>query len=252
MIISNSSLCCKYIDDILSTASRNKDKAIEWDFNFIPPTLSDSRTAYIKDYVKHQDINICFHLPYSFYEVADEDQQIRKTSIDVLKRHIQYAANISASTTDAVLHVGTTASSKLEIACESLEELSLFANSLGVTLCVENLIYGLTSFPDNLKKILLVEGIKFCFDMGHADVVSHKIPNFIDLMAEDIKNCQHVHAYKTEIDFYHVPFDDYNQLISSSLANTVRDSNCKWVTLEIEDLQQQLLQEQFWRTFVKR
>ena len=69
-ILAFSSLCGKYIDDIFALARKSPYQAIEWDMNFIPPTLSEYRLNQIKQVIYTHGLKVRYHLPYSYIEMA--------------------------------------------------------------------------------------------------------------------------------------------------------------------------------------
>ncbi|MBQ9314016.1 MAG: sugar phosphate isomerase/epimerase [Clostridia bacterium] len=240
--IAFSSLSCKYIDDILSLAKKNSFKAIEWDMNFIPPTLSSKRLDYIKDFIRDENIYICAHLPYSYIEIAHDDFEFQKYSMFAIREYLKFVAEIGIN--HAIIHVGVCECSNSIFALKNLEVLAEFAFELGVKLCLENLIYGLTSNSDFLCEALKIEKLFFCLDTGHCDVVSKCDELYIPSVQTIMNKCVHSHVYKTEDRcFNHIPFNSITEIKNSNIMKMLLQSSCDWFTMELDSTKVQLNQK---------
>lgn len=102
--VAYSSLCCKYIDDILLLVSSNNFGSVEWDLNFIPPILSQKRFDYIRNYIVDNKIELRFHLPYSYIEIAHNEKEFQTYSISVIKEYLKFIAKLGSHY--AIIHVG--------------------------------------------------------------------------------------------------------------------------------------------------
>lgn len=240
--IAFSSLSCKYIDEIFLLAKDNSFKAIEWDMNFIPPTLSQRRLEYIQGYIRDENIHICAHLPYSYIEIAHDDFEFQKYSISVIKEYLKFVSKLESN--HAIIHVGTCESSTSSIALRNLEVLSEFASELGIKLCLENLIYGLTSDSNFLCEALKIDNLFFCLDTGHCNVVSKHNTTYIQSIKTIMNKCVHSHVYKTEDECYnHIPFNSITEIKNSNIMNMLLQSGCNWFTMELDSAEAQLNQE---------
>lgn len=247
--LANSSLCCKYIDDIIDLAKQNRFRAIEWDLNYIPPTLNKNRQQIMGEKIKRASIEVRYHLPYSYIEIAHEDNEIRKMSILTLRQYINFIARLNGHF--AILHIGYNEGSNARIALDSLISLADYAECLGVRLCIENLIKGLTTDADFLCDVFAVSNVALCLDTGHADVVINKNKNFYDVLYANVDKVYHVHCYKTEDDYYnHIPFSDIDELKQSQIFSLVSQSQCHWLTMELERQEDQNDQMQILQAYL--
>lgn len=247
--LANSSLCCKYIDDVTMLGRLNDSNSIEWDLNFIPPTLSRYRQKIIRETIAQTPIEVRYHLPYSFIEIAHPDNDIRMMSMLALQEYIKFIAQLDGHL--AVLHIGYNEGSQASIALDSLSYLAHFAEQFEVQLCVENLVQGLTCDESFLAKALSVPNVAFCLDIGHADVVMRKNESFTDFLRANIDKVSHAHCYKTEdINYNHIPFSSLDEIKQSQVFSLLLQSKCSWLTMELERLEEQNRQAQLLRAYL--
>lgn len=241
--LANSSLCCKYIDDVIMLASENEFKAIEWDLNYIPPTLNTYRQHAIKERINQTAIEVRYHLPYSYIEIAHINDNIREMSILTLQQYINFIAELDGHY--AILHIGYNEGSHFDIAVNSLNSLSDYSKNLGVQLCLENLIQGLTTDSCFLNELLSIPNVAFCLDTGHADVIIRKNKKMLNVINDNIHKICHAHFYKTENDNYnHMPFLSVNEVEQSQIVSLLLRSKCPWFTMELDqhkDQNQQMI-----------
>lgn len=247
--LANSSLCCKYIDDVLMLASQNNFNAIEWDLNYIPPTLSRYRQHTIGETIKQKSIEVRYHLPYSYIEIAHQDDDIRMMSMFTLRQYINFIAQLNGHF--AVLHVGYNEGSRANIALDSLKSLADYGERLGVQLCVENLIKGLTTDAHFLGDALEISNVAFCLDTGHADVITSKDSDFFNILYANVGKIYHAHCYKTEDNYYnHIPFSSLDEVKQSRVFSLLLQSECSWLTMELDRQEDQDWQIQILQTYL--
>lgn len=239
-MIAYSSWCCKYIDDILNLALSNPCKAVEWDMNFIPPTLDDMRIEYIKKFISKYQIQIRYHLPYSYVEIAHFNRDIQNYSMSVLKHYLKFIHKLDGHY--AVLHVGYNKNSIISVALANLEEIASYAQQLDIYICIENLISGLTMDSNFIVKALSINNVYLCLDTGHADVVGKINSDYLTTLSGLLYKCKHSHVYLTEENFNHIAFQSINDIKSVRLLDGLMEY-CTWYTMELEALQDQKKQE---------
>lgn len=236
--LANSSLCCKYIDDIIMLASQNKFNAIEWDLNYIPPTLDKQRQYYISEKIKYMTIEVRYHLPYSYIEIAHQNDDIRMMSMFTMQQYIKFIAQLKGHY--AILHIGYNEGSQEDIALDSLDKLANYSEQMGVQLCIENLVKGLTTDNRFFGTALSIPNVAFCLDTGHADVIVSKDKKFFNVLNANINKICHAHCYKTEDDFYnHISFSNMNEVKKSQIFSLLLKSQCSWLTMELECQEEQ-------------
>lgn len=247
--LANSSLCCKYIDDVITLASQNEFSAIEWDLNFIPPTLSKHRQYIISEMIEQTAIEVRYHLPYSYIEIAHQDDDIRTMSMFTLQQYINFIAQLNGHY--AILHIGYNEESQASIALDSLNSLAGYSERLGVQLCVENLIKGLTTDECFLNDALSVPNVAFCLDTGHADVIIKKNNKFFYGLDANISKIYHAHCYKTEDNYYnHLPFSSIDEVEKSQVFLLLLKSECSWLTMELDQQNDQNLQMRILKNYL--
>lgn len=245
--IAFSSLCAKYIDDMLSTAQQNRDRAIEWDLNFIPPTLNGYRIDSIIKTIEEQKISIRYHLPYSFVEIAHPDEAFRDYSVHAIKEYLKFIHKLGGQY--AIMHVGYVQESCLDHALRGVEKVASFAKKLKISICVENLIHGLSCTKLFWDKILEIDNVYLCLDIGHAEYLKRRNNNeILNVMSAFKSKIVHAHIYDYEDEHMnHIPFSPLtleNNIWIPILLNTP----CRWYTMELDILHDQqnqsiLLQE---------
>lgn len=248
--LANSSLCCKYIDDVIMLASKNEFKAIEWDLNYIPPMLSIPRQQSIKEKINKTAIEVRYHLPYSYIEIAHNNDDIRMMSICTLQQYINFIAELDGYY--AILHIGYNEGSSFDIALNSLNSLSNYCKNLGIQLCIENLIHGLTTDACFLNELLSIPNIAFCLDTGHADVITRKNKKILNVINDNVNKICHAHFYKTEDSNYnHIPFLSIDEVGQSQIVSLLLSSKCTWLTMELEQHDYQERQMQILKKYLR-
>ena len=247
--LAHSSLCCHYIDDILSLAKNSSDRAIEWDMNFIPPSINAKRSESIISDINEYHLNIRYHLPYSFLEIAHTDHDIQKFSILTIKRYLDYIKRIDGHY--AVLHVGYDSNSNESIALQSLRNIALYAKDCNVCICIENLIKGLTTNVSFIQQALEIDNVYLCLDTGHAHVVSISQVRYLSTLIKMLEKCVHAHVYYTEDENYnHIPFDDSETVQKSNIIKALLSSKCNWFTMELDKKSKQKSQMRIMRDLI--
>lgn len=247
--VAYSSLCCKYIDDILLLVSSNNFGSVEWDLNFIPPILSQKRFDYIRNYIVDNKIELRFHLPYSYIEIAHNEKEFQTYSISVIKEYLKFIAKLGSHY--AIIHVGCYEGSNSSIALKNLELLANYSNDLGIKLCMENLINGLTANTNFLKQALGIKNLFFCFDTGHCYVVSKHNLQYLSTIKDNLYKCVHSHVYKTEDNLHnHIPFNSNSEIKSSKIIKMLLESNCNWFTMELDSKHKQFNQKCLFEKFL--
>lgn len=240
-MIAYSSLCCRYIDDILERALKNPYRAIEWDLNFIPPILSGLRLSSIIDIISNCHIKIRYHLPYSFIEISHEDKKIKNFSVLTIKNYLNFISKLNGEY--AILHVGYNDGSNTEVAYSAIAEVAKYAKGLGINICIENLIKGLTTDVNFLMNALEIDNVYFCLDTGHADVVSRTDKYYMEKIFCIMNFCKHAHIYKTEDNYQnHIPFSDVLEIEKSIILENLFSSDCNWYTMELDSIENQIKQ----------
>ncbi|MBI5229476.1 sugar phosphate isomerase/epimerase, partial [Candidatus Micrarchaeota archaeon] len=160
----------------IETAAKLGFDYVEWALDYKwPEGIDESKATAVKKTAKENGIEIAFHAPWAGIEIAHPREGIRKASLQVQKDCIGFAEQFEPLYFN--MHVsGRTEVHKLEfaqwevmnIAMQSLQELSKFSIEKGVPLLIENnprKEFGLT---EQFSKLLEIEEIGLCLDVGHA------------------------------------------------------------------------------------
>jgi sugar phosphate isomerase/epimerase len=152
--------------------------------------------------------------------IIDPDKRMRIEAMDEIKRAIEVAEY--APFRFLIQHIGKSDEfddpRKFENALSGIEHLRAFARPLGVSLLLENIPNDLAT-PERLKEItrlLRYEDLGFCFDVGHAHLMS-SVHQAFGVMADRIRST-HIHDNKRDKDSHLCPGDgtiDWDQTMQA-------------------------------------
>lgn len=242
--LANSTWCCNNIDDALNLVKTHK--YLEWDLNTLPFSLNVRRMTYARDFIQDNG-EVRFHLPHSFWDIGAKDSNIVENSIGYYRRLFEMIKFLNAQY--AVIHIGAATVSDEDIALDNLCKLAKYANDIGVSLCVENLIHGLSSDMKFIKKCLAIPYVNMCLDTGHAECICRENGEEVFKMISSFKDkIIHAHVYHYENEsMNHIPFTE-EPIKGSRWLNLLQESPCEWYTMELDlqkdqDYQKILLEE---------
>jgi sugar phosphate isomerase/epimerase len=152
--------------------------------------------------------------------IVDPDKRMRIEAMDEIKRAIEVAEY--APFRFLIQHIGKSDEfddpRKFENALSGIEHLRAFARPLGVSLLLENTPNDLAT-PEKLKeltRLLRYEDLGFCFDVGHAHLMS-SVHQAFGVMADRIRST-HIHDNKRDKDSHLCPGDgniDWDQTMQA-------------------------------------
>lgn len=141
--------------------------------------------------------------------IVSPDRSHRIEAMDEIKRAIEVAEHIPFRF--LIQHVGNGGEEfdekKLDAAMTSVEHLKAFAKPLGVTVLLENIPNELST-PERLVEFINLthfEDVGFCFDIGHAHLMSGVRQGF-ELMKKNIRST-HLHDNNKDRDSHLWPGD---------------------------------------------
>lgn len=127
------------------------------------------------------------HLPYedATWTNIGGSESIRKQSVENIMRVLRLCTEKFPECKNFVLHAskGTLSprSKSVEQARKSLQEMIPVATSLGVRLCVENLVGSLCPTPSELTATINgIDNAWVTYDIGHANCVGEDVINFLE------------------------------------------------------------------------
>ena len=129
---------------------------------------------------RKKKLGFAFHSPYNEVDLASPRKLVRKAGVATIKKTILFAKKFSplyynlhptSAFTTTLAAVPGVADVILASFMLSLEEISGFARKHKVNLAVENTIEPFFGQPEYVELFLKVPNLKFCFDVGHAELL---------------------------------------------------------------------------------
>lgn len=176
-----------------------------------------------KDILEQSDMDVCVHAPFFELNIAAFSQGIRKESIRIIGKAIDFCVEIGGNV--IIVHSGDHTYSELKSVprddspmaklqwdnnIDSLKKINDYANARGVTVCLENLGFNSIdrSFADLLEiRNAVGESLQFTLDFGHARL-GEGADKAISLLGNHIKHI-HLHDNRGTNDD-HLPIGDGN------------------------------------------
>ena len=162
-------------------------------------TIRDHR-AQIQSALTAHSMQLVCHLP-TFVSIADLTESIRRASLGEMYNSLEVAAELNAL--KVVLHpghIGGLASYVMDIALDfgmqSLESIIAKADSLGLSVCLENMFPRIQTFykPSHFTDILdRFPNLKLTLDSGHANIESRDEQRILDFIRLCGHRIGHVH-----------------------------------------------------------
>lgn len=194
--------------DALKVAAENGFDAFEVSCIFPsadPENTTPDQVEQAKEIVAKSEMEICVHAPFVELNTAAYSRGIREGSVEVVKKGIDFCHDLSGEI--VIVHSGTITYDQLKgIArdqhplmqihwdhnIESLKQINGYANSKGITVCLENI--GFNSIDQTFEDLMEIrevvgESLKFTLDFGHARL-HQGAEKAIDLLGEHIR---HIH-----------------------------------------------------------
>jgi len=141
--------------------------------------------------------------------ISDPERIRRQDAVDEMKRALEVAETIPFRFFVQDLATGHQAADprKLDAAFNSLEILSIFAKHRGVTIALQNTANEIGS-PVSLVQFVKdthLNGLRFCFDTGHAHIEGGVVAGFHTM--RDLIVAVHIHDNHGEKDEHLLPWD---------------------------------------------
>jgi sugar phosphate isomerase/epimerase len=163
-----SSWVTKNYEDVLKIAQALNFDAVEMDCDEKPIPATQTSRAKVKEVFSKYPLRIFFHSPFLDQALGSKDDPIRQNTYNTLKMYIDFLEELEAS--HLVIHAGVDDTEcPRENVVEDLMKLVSIAESKSISLCVENLRFGLSSDPYRLRELAEECGSNIVFDLGHAN-----------------------------------------------------------------------------------
>jgi sugar phosphate isomerase/epimerase len=181
-------------------------------------------------------LELRYHFPLGRYEIADLDEGSADEALTQFLVAVDIVAKCGGKylTVHAALHSGAHDYPVFARTKERLRQLVEFGHELDVTVCLENLRWGLTSEPEHFVELVEFADAAVTFDVGHG--VSSETAHsgrmtgeeYARLLAPRIVGA---HIYDRE-DPHHIAPTDLAR-IGDTLQVLQRETSCRWWVIEL-------------------
>ena len=221
-------------------AADNGFEGIDWSFDLahLPKTpAEESGWASRQELLKPFEVR--YHCPFMQIDIGHEDKETQSSAMAIFRRMIRLVSK--ARRKYLSLHVGlghnTTKILSWEASISNLRRLVQFGVESGVTVCLENLIWGWSSKPNLFEKMVRRSGATVTFDIGHAygcEAVasqSYAVKDFVTPHADRVVNA---HIYHKEIPGVgHIPPESVEDI--ADRLDLLKRTPCYWWVLELKN-----------------
>ncbi len=213
---------------------------IDWSFDLdhLPKTpAEESRWAKRQELLKPLEVR--YHCPFMQIDIGHQDKDIRIASMEIFRRMIRLVSK--ARRKYLSIHVGlghnTTRILSWESTISNLRQLVQFGVESGVTVCLENLIWGWSSKPNLFEKMVRRSGAFVTFDIGHAygcetiESQTYAVSDFITPHADRVVNA---HIYHRELSGVgHIPPQRVEDI--ADRLTLLQQTPCTWWVIELRN-----------------
>ena len=230
---------------------------IDWSFDLahLPATpAEESRWASRQELLKPFEVR--YHCPFLQVDIGHEDKNIQDSAMDIFRRMIRLVSK--ARRKYLSIHVGlghnTTKILSWESSIANLRQLVQIGTESGVTVCLENLIWGWSSKPNLFEKMVRRSGASVTFDFGHAwsceaiESQTYAIRDFVTPHADRVVNA---HIYHKEISGVgHFPPKTLEDI--QDRLDLLKRTPCYWWLLELKNTKDLLKTKNIVEEYLKR
>jgi sugar phosphate isomerase/epimerase len=184
-------------------------------------------------------LEIRYHLFFKGTELGDADPANARTAQETFDRALQVISRLSARF--VTVHLGLGRESMQGISWDKtltgLTDLAAAGGSMGIRVCLENLIWGWTAQPDLYEKLVRQTGCWGTLDIGHAQVcesVMSRLHDVGDFAWPNPTRILNAHIYHEETSEGHIPPVHYTDL-EQRLRLLSDLPLCDWWVLELRE-----------------
>ena len=251
-------LSSRYSQDpskLLKFAHENNFNGIE--YSIFEETIEEFNN--IKDNLielSSSELEIRYHLPFKKVELSHINESFAKDSLDYMKYCIDNIFDIGGKY--VIVHLGLGYEDSLDKICyenaeKYLSELVEYAKTKNITVCLENLTFGLINSPDLFLNMINKTDCRACIDIGHvamSPVVTKgelSMLEYINLISPYLEG---THIYDKEIKDptngkgVHIYPKD-KELISDRIKKIYDSESCNWWLIELGDPEEILITKSF-------
>ena len=252
-LLSMGSWVTKNYEDVLRIAKGLGFQAVEIDCDEKPIPATKASRMKMKEILSTYGLQIFYHSPFLDQAIGSTNEAIRQNTFNTLRMYIDFLEELGASY--LVVHAGVS-----DVECpernvvDDLKKLVDIAESKSVTLCAENLRFGLSSDPHRLKELAEESGSKIAFDLGHANScrwIADEKSSSRDFLRIIESRVVAAHIYLKEEGGMHHPIRKIDE-VKETLDELNRINNIVWWTIELPLLEDVIKQKLLLDSFLKR
>ena len=229
-------------DSDVEFAINNGFDGVDWSFALNRmPFNTESRTRLISQIRRLEGhlVEVRFHAPFRHAEIGCRDRSISQWAMELYVKTLELIAE--AGGRFLTLHIGLGDISDKDICLtkvlENLNALKAFGLNRGVSIALENLMFGPTSVPEQWMEILKEVDIPATFDFGHArgcEAVVKGLWTPTEIVYQVKQRLIHAHIYKEENGEEHVPPETIDDL-GIDLLDALIETPCRWWVIELKE-----------------
>lgn len=245
-------------EDDVTFAIKSGFDGIDWSFaRDRVPLENRAKTRFISQVRRLQDhdIEVRFHTPFLNTEIGHRDDKIAQWAMDLHRHTLELVAETGGKF--LTLHIGLGSIRDEDIfhtkVNENLTALKAFGLSHGVTISLENLMHGPTSFPEEWIEILEQVDISATFDFGHAKGCPAVVKGLwtpMEMVYQVKERLNHAHIYKEENGEGHIPPETIDDL-GIDLLDALMETSCRWWVIELAEKKAALQTKKLLETYIE-
>lgn len=212
---------------------------VDWTFTLEDvPGDSDGESRLADVIAGLEPLEIRYHCAFEGVDLGDADPVKAGRAMDVFRRVCRLIARMNGRFMTIHMGLGRSSMNGLlwERSLEALRSLVLYAEGLGVCVCLENLASGWSSRPELFERLIRKTGAGITLDIGHA-TVSHSVESqgykFEDFALPNADRVLNAHIYHVERDGRHFPPENVSDICER--LTILSYLPCDWWVLELRE-----------------
>jgi sugar phosphate isomerase/epimerase len=237
-LLAISSWVSKSYEDVLRFGTSLGFQAVELDCDEKPIPATRRGRAQLKQVMDKYDLEVFYHAPFLDQAIGSANSTIRQNTLGTLRMYLDFLQEYEAKF--LVIHAGID-----EEECprsnvvNDLTDLVDVAQKKGITICIENLRFGMSSDPYDLRELAEECGSKITFDLGHANSCKwtneegRSATDFLRVVEDKVAGA---HIYLKEGGGKHHPFTRIDEVIGTlDRLSSMKEIN--WWTIELPSIE---------------
>lgn len=252
-LLSMSSWVTKSYEDVLRIAQALNFDAVELDCDEKPIPATRTSRSKVKEVFSKYPLRMFFHSPFLDQAVGSRIDTIRQNTFNTLKMYLDFLEELEAS--HLVIHAGVDDTEcPEENVVDDLKKLVDIAETKSITLCVENLRFGLSSDPHRLRELAEECGSRIVFDVGHANSCHWTLDekrsskDFLRIIENSVVSA---HVYLKEEGGRHHPFREIEE-VKDLLDHLTGLNSVVWWTIELPVIEDVIKEKLMIDSYFKR